>query len=197
MAEDDRDRPSTRIDARRLRALAHPLRVQILNILAAEGAATSTMLAKRLGESTGTLSWHLRHLAEHGLIEEEPDHGTRRERWWRTPHGQVVLEDAVLFESPELRGPLSAVLQETVEYHFQLSARHWAQVRSGQLSREWVDASAMIGSGGVAMSPSQLSALNQQLLQVIKNHSRAAEGDPQQGARPVVILLHSFPAPPT
>ena len=197
MADDQhREAPGgVRIDPRRLRALAHPLRMRILNILAAEGPATSTTLARRLGESTGTLSWHLRHLAEHELIEEEPDRGTRRERWWRTPHGRVLLDSAELFDTPELRGPLSAVLQETLAYHFQLIARHWAQVRSGGLSRRWADPSAMVGSGGVAMSPEQLGALNRALQQVIEDHSRAAERDPQPGAQPVVVLLHSFPLP--
>jgi DNA-binding transcriptional ArsR family regulator len=194
MADDEhRNGSGVRIDPRRLRALAHPLRMRILNILAAEGPATSTTLGRRLGQSTGTLSWHLRHLAEHGLIEEDPERGTRRERWWRTPPGQVLLEGAELFDAPQLRGPLSAVLQETAAYHFQLVGQHWAQLRSGQLSREWADASAMIGSGGVAMSPAQLSALNRELLQVIEEHSRAAKRAPHAGAQRVVVLLHSFP----
>jgi DNA-binding transcriptional ArsR family regulator len=192
----DGDRPKTAIDARRLRALAHPLRVQVLNILATEGPATSTTLAKRLGESTGTLSWHLRHLADHGLIEEDQDRGTRRERWWRAPPGRVTAEDAGLLEVPELRGQLSAVLQETIDYHFALVSRHWQRVRSGEIGREWTDASTMIGSGSVAMSPDQLSALNRQLLQVIEEHSKAVEHNPQPDAAPVAVLLHSFPLAP-
>jgi DNA-binding transcriptional ArsR family regulator len=192
---DDGNRPATQIDARGLRALAHPVRVQILNVLAAEGAATSTTLARRLGESTGTLSWHLRHLARYGLIEEEPERGTRRERWWRAPHGRVVLADATMFEAPQLRGPLAAVLRETVEYHFQLASSYWARVRSGQVDREWVDAATMISSGGTPMSPRQLSALNRELLEVIRRHSRAAEGAVDPDREPVVVLLHSFPVP--
>jgi DNA-binding transcriptional ArsR family regulator len=167
--------------------------MRILNILAAEGEATSTTLARRLGESTGTLSWHLRHLAEHGLIEEDPDRGTRRERWWRAPDGQMMIEGIELFDAQELRGPLSLVLGETAAYHFRLVARHVARIAAGQISGEWADASAMIGSGGVAMSPSQLGALNMELLQVIRDHSRAAGNDPQPGAERVVVLLHSFP----
>ncbi len=194
MTEGGRDESGTPIDARRLRALAHPLRMQILNILAAEGAATSTTLAHRLRESTGTLSWHLRHLAEHGLIEEDPDRGNRRERWWRAPQGKVMLTDG-LIDAPELREPLAAVVDSTVDYHFQLVARHWARVRSGAVSREWTEASAMVGSHAVAMSPGQLADLNEALLRVIEQHSEAARQDPQPGAQPVLVLLHSFPVP--
>jgi DNA-binding transcriptional ArsR family regulator len=196
MTDGDREEPGTRIDARRLRALAHPLRMQILNILAAEGAATSTTLAQRLGESTGTLSWHLRHLAAHGLIEEDPERGNRRERWWRAPQGKVMLSDG-LMGAPELREPLAAVVDSTVEYHFQLVARHWAQVRAGALRQEWSEASALVGSHAVAMSPSQLANLNEALLQVIEERSEAARQDPQPDAEPVIVLLHSFPVPDT
>lgn len=43
----------------------------------------TTSLAAHLGESTGQTSYHLPQLARHGLIEEVPDRGTGRERWWR------------------------------------------------------------------------------------------------------------------
>lgn len=40
-------------------------------------------MAKALGESTGTTSYHLRKLAEQHLIEEIPERSAGRERWWR------------------------------------------------------------------------------------------------------------------
>ena len=70
------------LDARTLRAIAHPLRMRMLGILRTEGPATATSLAARLGESSGTTSWHLRQLAEHGFIEEDSERGNRRDRWW-------------------------------------------------------------------------------------------------------------------
>ncbi|HVT71372.1 MAG TPA: ArsR family transcriptional regulator, partial [Trebonia sp.] len=39
-----------------------------------------------LGESTGLTSHHLRQLAKHGFIEEVPELGRGRERWWRSGH---------------------------------------------------------------------------------------------------------------
>lgn len=71
-------------DARRWKALAHPLRQEMLRHLDRQGPATSTTLAEALGESTGTTSYHLRVLADAGVIEEAPGHGDGRERWWRT-----------------------------------------------------------------------------------------------------------------
>ena len=72
-----------RLDARTLRALAHPLRIRLLGLLRGEGPATATGLAQRVGETSGTTSWHLRQLAEHGFVEDDPERGQGRERWWR------------------------------------------------------------------------------------------------------------------
>src|SRR5581483_1560810 len=48
-----------------------------------EGPSTASRLARRLGESSGSTSYHLRMLARAGAVVEAPELGTRRERWWR------------------------------------------------------------------------------------------------------------------
>lgn len=65
-----------------LRALAHPLRLRLLDLLSRE-PATSSILARRLGESSGATSYHLRALEKAGWIEEDTERGRGRERWWR------------------------------------------------------------------------------------------------------------------
>src|ERR1700727_1200142 len=72
-------------DAKRWKAMSHPLRREMLRHLAADGTASSTTLAAALGESTGTTSYHLRVLADAGVIEEGPEQTNGRERWWRVP----------------------------------------------------------------------------------------------------------------
>ena len=37
-----------------------------------------------MGENTGTTSYHLRVLADAGIIEEVAERAHGRERWWRT-----------------------------------------------------------------------------------------------------------------
>jgi len=84
MDADDRVRKVT--DAGELRALAHPLRLRLLEELVvsdpATDTATATELAERVGESPANCSWHLRQLAKYGYIEEAPG-GVGRERRWR------------------------------------------------------------------------------------------------------------------
>jgi DNA-binding transcriptional ArsR family regulator len=64
--------------------LTNPVRRRILTYIGQHVQANSTSVAKALGESTGTTSYHLRKLAELHLIEEVPERSSGRERWWRT-----------------------------------------------------------------------------------------------------------------
>jgi DNA-binding transcriptional ArsR family regulator len=66
-----------------LRILAHPMRQRILRYLRQAGPATSTTLARDLGENSGIMSYHLRQLAEYGFVQEVPGRGQGRERWWQ------------------------------------------------------------------------------------------------------------------
>jgi DNA-binding transcriptional ArsR family regulator len=68
-----------------LRGLVHPIRLRLLDLLQADGPATATSLAHRIGQSSGVTSYHLRVLAEHGFIVEDTERGTGRDRWWRAP----------------------------------------------------------------------------------------------------------------
>jgi len=70
----------------RLRGLVHPVRVQLLRLLQVDGPATATRLGRRIGQSSGVTSYHLRVLAEHGFIAEDTARGDGRDRWWRALH---------------------------------------------------------------------------------------------------------------
>jgi DNA-binding transcriptional ArsR family regulator len=69
-------------DARTLRALAHPLRIALLEALAVDGPLTATEVSELVGESPTTCSFHLRQLARYGFIEEG-ERGPGRRRPWR------------------------------------------------------------------------------------------------------------------
>jgi DNA-binding transcriptional ArsR family regulator len=65
-----------------IRALAHPLRHDLMSIIARLGRATTAEAARALGISHGLASHHLRQLAKYGFLEQVKgkDH---RERPWR------------------------------------------------------------------------------------------------------------------
>ncbi|AUY48434.1 helix-turn-helix domain-containing protein [Streptomyces sp. CB01881] len=182
-------RPQRRIDARSLRGLAHPLRMQIFELLNLDGPSTATRLAERLGENTGTVSWHLRHLAEHGFIEEETGRGTKRERWWRRVPGANRLETADFRDDPETRGALSLYMHELVQQYFNRVISY--------INEEWEDEWRGVGTisdwSKLHLTPAQLQALNDELAEVIARHAPEPDTAPDPGALPVVVQLQSFP----
>ena len=70
-------------DPRALRALAHPLRLDLVELLGVLGQGTAAECARRLGTSQASCSFHLRQLAKYGFVEEAEPSEDSRERPWR------------------------------------------------------------------------------------------------------------------
>ncbi|MGO4429962.1 ArsR/SmtB family transcription factor, partial [Streptomyces sp. MCAF7] len=102
------------LDARSLRGLAHPLRMRLLGALREYGPATASQLADRLGESSGATSYHLRQLAAHGFVEDDPERGKGRERWWKSAQSgtRVDSEELLRDADPSVHGAMSTLLYE-------------------------------------------------------------------------------------
>lgn len=109
-----RTEPQRWLDSTSLKALAHPLRLALLERLEVRGRATATILAGDLAESSGSTSYHLRQLARHGFIEEA-EGGSGRERWWRPARGGWGLNDHEMIRSPGTRAAADLVVRETLD----------------------------------------------------------------------------------
>ena len=86
MADDERPvrRPRTLTDPGSLRALAHPVRLALLEALMS-GPLTATEAGELIDETPTTCSFHLRQLAKYGFVEEVGG-GKGRARPWRLTH---------------------------------------------------------------------------------------------------------------
>lgn len=69
-------------DPKALRALSHPFRWKLINLLTEEGPCTATQCAAVLGESVASCSYHLNMLAKYGFVAEVegPEAGRSRGR---------------------------------------------------------------------------------------------------------------------
>src|SRR5580693_6003201 len=72
----------TPTDPQAIRALAHPVRMRLIQLLAHTGTLTATQASEALGESPANCAFHLRTLAKYGFIEEAGG-GRGRERPWK------------------------------------------------------------------------------------------------------------------
>lgn len=75
-----------------LKAYSHPLRRQILRLIARRGFLRAADIAGELDVPANSASFHLRVLAEAGLIEEAPEQARdRRDRVWTGRKGALTV----------------------------------------------------------------------------------------------------------
>jgi DNA-binding transcriptional ArsR family regulator len=129
------------MDAAQLRALAHPLRLQLLQVLH-EGPATASQLARRLGESSGATSYHLRALHRAGMVEEAEQRNAR-ERWWQRTPGRLLIPNSVPPDASETeRAELKAAhaqIESILVDRDEHALGRWMEIRY-DLPLEWQDA---------------------------------------------------------
>jgi DNA-binding transcriptional ArsR family regulator len=175
------------LSARELRGIAHPLRFRILELLR-EGPATASMLARELGESSGATSYHLRVLGSMKMIEELPDEGTRRERWWRRPD-EVVLIESARAGDPDYEAA-GARMYEMFLARDEQAFERWLAVRE-RLPVELREA-AFVGGINVYATEEELVELTQETLKLFDRFRRPAAERPP-GAVKAYVTFRALP----
>lgn len=180
-----------RVDLESLKALAHPLRVQIIDALAVYGAQTASGLAERLGESSGATSYHLRQLEKHDFVREVEGKGTGRERWWdRTPGGFTIGHEH-LNESPAARSASRLVMREWVTTR-ENAVRDFVERGHTEVATEWLDAS-VLGSTNIPLTVAQLGELSAAIMELVDTFADKYRGQDVAGSRPVQFQFATFP----
>jgi DNA-binding transcriptional ArsR family regulator len=107
---------STRVvdDLDTLKAVSHPIRTRLLGLLRADGPATASALGRRIEESSGSTSYHLRQLERFGFVTDDDDQPSRRERRWRAVHDMTSFP-ADLVRVPGGRELLDQVQRRQLE----------------------------------------------------------------------------------
>jgi DNA-binding transcriptional ArsR family regulator len=176
-------------DPSALRALAHPLRLRLVALLRREGPLTASEAARRVGESSGSTSYHLRQLERFGLVEEAGErHG--RQRPWRATALYTSWPSAP--EGEEL-AEASLALDRFVVHRYAERLGEWIERRSEE-SRDWVEA-ASFGDSLLYLDRDELEALRDNL-QALAEPYLERVADPAlrpEGARPVAFVQIAFP----
>ena len=181
---------SRTIDAGALKALAHPLRVRILDLLAERGPQTASSLAALIGESSGATSYHLRALAAHDLIREVADRGTARERWWERPRGRFSFAGPDETMTPSNRAAAQIVQDEFFRQRHQRVMEHLHRSSSGQ-PEEWRDA-ATFTTTMLDMTAAQVRELSAEIDAVIEAAVVRYRGQTGPGVRRVAMHSDLF-----
>lgn len=176
----------------RIRALAHPLRLALLDHLGNVEDATATQCAEAVGESVASCSFHLHTLAKYGFIEPAPRRG--RERPWRS----TVRGGMDVRPSAEMPGSRHAVAELAGMQVLRQAERVRAYLATlPEESEEWVQASTVTSSTFWA-TPEELARLSEHLQTVAAEWFGGREADPAKrpaGARRSHVFATANPEP--
>ncbi len=170
-----------------LKALAHPVRLRMLELLRLEGPATSTTLALQLGLNTGATSYHLRQLALHGFIVEDEERGNGRDRWWRAAH-QATRTGASVAD-PSDRDAFDAYSQAAAVVYAEQLQR--AIEERMTLPAEWRRATTL-SDWTFKLSAEKAQALVEAIVAVVEDTTE----DEEEGAH-FVVQLSTYSRPGT
>ncbi|MEV5176908.1 helix-turn-helix domain-containing protein [Streptomyces flaveolus] len=182
------DDKSVVLDAKGLRSLAHPVRVQLLGLLRTHGPATATQLAGRLGLNSGATSYHLRQLAAAGFVEEDAERGNARERWWRSVHQLTRFSSEDLAErEPE------AALAYLQSVHNTYTMRTQQALNGLQtLPRSWREAFDM-SDAALRLTPAEAREMRDEIWAVIDRYRRASGDQEPRDTERVWVNVHVLP----
>jgi DNA-binding transcriptional ArsR family regulator len=179
-------------DARAIRALAHPLRVALLEAVRRDGTITATRAAELLGDSPGNMSWHLQTLAKYGFLEEAGE-GRGRRRPWRLTSETRTFETGVTDSETAVAGE---ALERTFLERTYEQMREWLSRRL-TYPVEWRRA-AFITNSIRYLTAEELVAITDEIAAI---YDRYADRDDKAkrpfGALPVGLHAHGHPLPPT
>ncbi|GAB2694277.1 helix-turn-helix domain-containing protein [Kitasatospora kifunensis] len=150
----------------------HPIRTALLKLLTEVGSVTSTEAAQKLGYSSGLCSFHLRKLAEHGLIEDAPQRIGRARPWQLRQLPPESPQDSSLFH------------RELEDTSYQL----W-MARRDQAPEQWREDDAF--SAVLHLTPGELREVGEQLRRVLVGFQHRDANRPH--TTPVAVLARLFP----
>ena len=172
-------------DPRALRALAHPLRLDLVELLGSLGQATAAECARRLGPSQASCSFHLRQLAKYGFVEQAPPSEDSRERPWRL----TELEQSWSAGA----GPASEQLERVFVQREADRILGW--LASGDAPPEAWRKASFLGGATIPVTAEELASIRTELRAVVEPYVRrlADRTDWPSDTRFVRVLLAGTP----
>jgi len=180
----------TRIsDPARIRALAHPVRLALLDFLHSVDEATVTECAEHLDESPASCSYHLRMLEKYGYVERGTQRG--REKPWRE-----AIDGFDMRPDPEVPGSMRAVQELAVlhiDHHAERLRDYFAHADTEP--DVWVQASTLTTTQ-FWVTHEELAELSQEIQGLVDRfRGRDDESVRPSGARRARLFAAANPEP--
>lgn len=175
-------------DPQALRALAHPVRLALLDRLQRHGPATATQLSPHVGASPSVVSWHLRHLATFGLVKDWDGAASKRERWWQASSRGIRFGAP---ETPEAESAARLLEGEMIAQYADVPQR-WMLDDEPRLDAEWRRVAGMANTR-VVVTAEELERIEDAIQKLLAPYVRRKSKKPPAGARGVRLLRYTLP----
>lgn len=170
-----------------LEALAHPVRLDIINYLMANGPATASACARAVGDTPSNCSYHLRTLARFGLVGEVVSADARERPWQALITG---FDTGGMDPAAPATPQAARLMAVSVRRDQQLTRDYLA--RRDRIAPEWRAADAH-ATYTLRMTPQELVDLGQRLDALIRPYLAATRDDPPGASALVHLGVHAFP----
>ncbi len=174
-------------DPRAMRALAHPARLAILELLYANGNANATECAKEVGGSPQAASYHLRALAKWGLVAPAASSDGRETRWELTARS-ISFESGD--DSPQFRSAARALERRVLERDQRAMEEYLAAEQDE--SPEWRKA-ATTNSGTAYLTPEELREFADEVRKLWRKYERLDVAERPEGSRRIHVVFRAIP----
>jgi DNA-binding transcriptional ArsR family regulator len=172
-------------DPQAIKALAHPMRLDLLELLATMSPATAAQCGRILGVPQANCSFHLRQLAKYGYVEDAGPGDDRRERQWRIVHPRPTIK--IDSGGDQL---LRRQLEDVVIDREITAIRAYA-AREQDESPSWRRALGMT-TAVAALTPEEAADLRAKWTALLEPYLRR-DDDPQSERRPVRYFFAATP----
>ncbi|MEV6051375.1 helix-turn-helix domain-containing protein [Streptomyces sp. NPDC052107] len=178
-------------DPKAMRALAHPVRLAILERLRRYGPATATQLSPRVGATPSVTSWHLRHLAGFGLVRDAEGGTDRRERRWEAVGRGFRFVIPTDPADEDGQAASRALTGEMFARAAEVPLR-WLTETAPALEPEWIHALGTADTR-IVVSADELAALRDALEEALARYINRDPAERPAGSRGVRLLLYALP----
>jgi DNA-binding transcriptional ArsR family regulator len=170
--------------------MAHPVRLELLELLATQGAQTATEAAATLEQTPANVSWHLRKLGEHGFVEQDRSGPGRRRPWRMVAQDHTWGDDA---EDPRAAAALLGMVMER-----EIDVMRAAMERHDQEPEDWRTATNFI-TDRLWLTPEEARALSAQVSEPARQYAHRSEQPAARppGSRLMALTSWVVPYPPT
>jgi hypothetical protein len=183
------DEPLKLTDPKAMRALAHPVRMALLDLLGVAGTLTATQASEILGESPANCAFHLRTLAKYGFAREAGG-GRGRERPWTRTRRTISIS------STQQDNPQAAIVAGALgSAYFERWVERARRVFGSRERLPGWERATQMNRSAVFLTAEETVQVGREIQEIIDRY-RGRERDPSQrpaGGMPVEVALFTSP----